>query len=83
MVRMSVRSGAELRKRAASADRMKRSRYACPACGKKSVKRVSNARWRCRSCGSTFAGGAYALSTPMGQMGGKALQDAREREEGE
>jgi len=77
MVKRAVRSGAELRKRVASVDRMRRSSYHCPKCGKLAVRRVSNAKWKCRSCDATFAGGAYALSTPMGQVGNKALEERR------
>ena len=74
MVNKDVRSGAELRKRAAAVDKMRRSRYPCPKCGKSSVKRISNAEWKCRSCEAVFAGGAYSLSTPLGKIGNKALE---------
>jgi len=82
MVKAAVRSGSELRKRAAAVDKMKRSRYVCASCGKTSVKRVSNAKWVCKSCDATFAGGAYALSTPLGQMGNKALEDMKSEKNG-
>jgi large subunit ribosomal protein L37Ae len=75
MAKMGVRGGAELRKRAADVDKQKRSRYACPKCGKESVKRKSNALWKCNSCSATFAGGAYSLNTPMGETANRAIVD--------
>jgi len=75
MVKMGVRGGAELRKRAADVDKQKRSRYACPKCGKMSVKRKSNAVWQCNSCSATFAGGAYSLNTPIGETANRAIAD--------
>ncbi|RLG20194.1 50S ribosomal protein L37ae [Candidatus Micrarchaeota archaeon] len=79
MVNRDVRSGSELRKRADSADKLKRASYPCPVCGKRAVRRISNAKWKCRSCKKVFAGGAYSLTTPMGQIGTKALDDMRAR----
>ncbi|VVC02955.1 50S ribosomal protein L37Ae [Candidatus Burarchaeum australiense] len=75
MVKASVRGGAEMRKRAAAIDTQKRSRYACPSCGKVSLKRISNAVWKCKSCKAVFAGGANTPTTPMGQVGNKALEN--------
>ena len=66
MAKAAVRYGAELRKRAAAVNKSRTSRYACPRCGKKSVKRRGNSLWECRSCGAKFAGGAYSLSTAVG-----------------
>ena len=51
------------------------SKYECPRCGKKKVKRVSFAIWRCNSCKNTFAGGAYKLSTPEGETALRILQN--------
>ena len=77
MVKSSVRGGAEMRKLANDIDKQKRARYTCPSCGKASVKRISNAVWKCKSCSATFAGGAYMLSTPMGGVGNKALENLK------
>lgn len=77
MVSIGVRSGAELRKRVAAARKQKSSRYECPKCGKHAVKRVANSRWACRSCGTEFAGGAYSLSTPVGQAARRVMDNIR------
>ncbi len=79
MADRNVRYGAEIRKLADAADRQRRARYPCPKCGKKSVKRVSNSLWACSSCGGEFAGGAYALSTPTGEVSTRQIGEiARE-----
>jgi large subunit ribosomal protein L37Ae len=51
----------------------KNDRYECPKCGKRSVKRISNALWECRSCGAKIAGGAYLLATDIGQTARRVL----------
>ncbi|MDD5317257.1 MAG: 50S ribosomal protein L37ae [Candidatus ainarchaeum sp.] len=77
MVKLGVRSGAELRKRSAAARKQKQSRYECPKCGKAAVKRAGNSRWECRSCGGKFAGGAYSLTTPVGQAARRVMENIR------
>jgi len=77
MVQFSVRGGAALRKRTAAVAKQKSSRYACPRCGKKSVKRVANSLWRCRSCGAEYAGGAYSLSTAVGEAARRLMENVR------
>lgn len=37
-------------------------RYACPFCGKDSVKRSAVGIWKCDRCYKTIAGGAWTLS---------------------
>lgn len=76
MVKIGVRGGAELRKRTATAKKQKSGRYACPKCGKSSVKHIAHSHWKCRSCAAEFAGGAYALSTPVGQAARRIVEDA-------
>ncbi len=66
MAKAAVRYGASLRKQCASVDKQRTAKYPCPQCGKKAVTRKGNAKWECRSCGIQFAGGAYSLSTPIG-----------------
>lgn len=80
MADRNVRYGAEIRKLADAADKSRRSKYACPKCGKKAVKRASNAIWQCSSCGAQMAGGAYALATPTGEV---ATRQAGEYSKGE
>ncbi|MBI5159185.1 50S ribosomal protein L37ae [Candidatus Micrarchaeota archaeon] len=77
MVKFSVRCGAEIRKRVNAVSKSKRSKYFCPACGKKKVKRKGFAVWTCRSCGTTFSGGAYAATTPIGEAGSKIIEDLK------
>lgn len=67
MVKFGVRGGAELRKRVAAIKKQKTSRYPCPRCGKKAVKRSGNSLWACNSCGAQIAGGAYSLTTAIGE----------------
>ena len=68
-----VRYGATLRKRADAADKQRIAKYPCPACGKEAVKRRGYSKWECRSCGATFAGGAYSLTTPIGDASKRLL----------
>ncbi|MFH1285721.1 MAG: 50S ribosomal protein L37ae [Candidatus Micrarchaeota archaeon] len=75
MVKLGVRCGAEMRKRAAAIRKTKTAYHICPSCGKKKVKRVSNSIWACRSCGSKFAGGAFSLNTPIGDTGRRLIDD--------
>ncbi|MEM3364063.1 MAG: 50S ribosomal protein L37ae [Candidatus Micrarchaeia archaeon] len=77
MVKFHVRGGPKLRKAYVKIKRAKTARYACPACSKQSVKRVSVGMWECRSCGSQFAGGAYEFSTPTGRLSQRLISDLR------
>ena len=77
MVKLGVRGGAELRKRVASAKKLKTTRFACPTCGKEAVRRAGHSRWSCKSCNSEFAGGAYALSTAAGDSARRVLVNVK------
>ncbi|MCX6776608.1 MAG: 50S ribosomal protein L37ae [Candidatus Micrarchaeota archaeon] len=79
MAKAKVRYGAEMRKRADSVDRQRVAKYACPTCGKIKVKRAGHSLWKCRSCGSTFAGGAYSLTTAVGETGRRIIADVKKR----
>ena len=61
------RYGAKHRKKLAAVEKMQRTLYECPKCGKNSVRRQGNALWKCKACGATMAGAAYELSTPAGR----------------
>jgi len=76
MAKPQVRYGAEVRKRAKAVSETKRKKYVCPACGKKKVRRSGFSRWKCRSCGSEFAGGAYSLSTAIGETVSRLVKEA-------
>lgn len=79
MVKPKVRYGAELRKRAEAVDKQRTARYICPKCGKRSVRRRGHSLWECRSCGARFAGGAYSLTTAIGESGMRLIADAKKR----
>lgn len=74
---MGSRYGRTIRKREEKVLAMQRDTYACPACGKKSVKRISNALWKCKSCGAEFAGGAYSPQTAVGETARKFIDGQR------
>lgn len=74
-----VRYGAEIRKQEGKVMAAKRASYACPQCGKQAVRRTSNSLWQCKSCQSTFAGGAYSLSTPSGEVSARLLGEYKKR----
>ncbi len=57
------RYGLSVKKAIRTIDQNKRTRYLCPRCTKKNVKRVSAGIWECRSCSLKFAGGAYSPRT--------------------
>lgn len=79
MSNRNVRYGAELRKRAEKVQQVRRSLFACPRCGKKKVKRSAASLWKCKSCGSTFAGGTYSLSTASGEMALRLIEEYKKR----
>ena len=74
-----VRYGAEIRKQADKVRATKRLSYSCPTCGKLAVRRTSNSKWTFKSCGSSFAGGAYSLSTPAGDVSNRLLTEYKKR----
>ncbi len=67
--------GARLRKKYNAAERAKRSKYICSKCGKKNVKRISNAIWQCKSCNAKIAGGAYMLTTGIGEVVNRIINE--------
>ncbi|MCL5429982.1 MAG: 50S ribosomal protein L37ae [Candidatus Marsarchaeota archaeon] len=68
MANPSIRYGASIRKRAAGVKAKKQAHYKCEVCGKMTVKRISTSIWRCRHCNTTYAGGAYTMTTPEGEV---------------
>ncbi len=66
MANASIRYGASIRKRYRKIKKEKGSRYECEMCGRIAVKRISTGIWRCRHCNTTYAGGAYSMTTPAG-----------------
>ncbi len=74
MANASIRYGASMRKRAAGVKQKKQAFYKCEACGKMSVKRISTSIWRCRHCNATYAGGAYTMTTPEGEVARRLIE---------
>lgn len=74
MANSSIRYGASIRKRVADVKQKKQARYQCEACGKLSVKRRGTGIWECRHCGAVFAGGAYSMTTPEGQVARRLIE---------
>lgn len=66
--RFGSRYGFSIKKKLREIEVIQRRRHRCPQCGKKAVKRESNAIWKCRSCGAVFTGGAYYPETELGAM---------------
>jgi len=60
--------GRRIRKLANNALKNKIKKYECPKCGKEKVVRISFGVWQCKSCGATFTGGAYTLTTSTGDI---------------
>ncbi len=56
---MVVGYGKKIRELVASSRRKSTKRYACPACSRDAVKRVSPAVWQCRKCSKKFSSGTY------------------------
>lgn len=46
-------------------EKQQKSKYICPNCKNKSVRRVSSGIWQCKKCGTRFAGGAYRPTVQM------------------
>jgi large subunit ribosomal protein L37Ae len=74
MSNASIRYGARIRKMNAAVKREKQALYKCEVCGKMSVKRISTSIWRCRHCNTTYAGGAYSMTTTAGEAAKSLVQ---------
>ena len=58
-----TRYGAKLRKQAKAIEILQRTKYVCPFCGKKSIRRSAVGIWRCKACRRCIAGGAWEFAT--------------------
>jgi large subunit ribosomal protein L37Ae len=74
MANASIRYGARIRKRYNKIKKEKTSRYICDMCGKNAVKRAGTGIWRCRHCNTTYAGGAYSMTTPAGSNAKRVIE---------
>lgn len=75
MVDFNVRGGRKLRKSCNKIKKAKTSKYLCPTCSKKSVKRIKIGVWECISCKSRYAGGAYEFTTSPGNVARRIIKD--------
>jgi len=66
MANASIRYGASIRKRYSKIKGEKTSKYLCEMCGRIAVKRIGTGIWKCRHCNTTYAGGAYSMTTAAG-----------------
>lgn len=74
MANASIRYGARIRKRYNKIKKEKAARYPCEMCGKTAVKRAGTGIWMCRHCGTTYAGGAYSMTTPTGATARRLIE---------
>lgn len=73
MVGPKVRGG-RLRVRAEIIAALKRARWPCTRCGKKSLRRFGTGLWICRACGVALAGGAYKPETEAGKEARRIIE---------
>ena len=57
--RFGARYGVSVRRNAGMAMKKKSSKYTCPVCQYRQVRRKSVGIWHCSKCNHTFAGGAW------------------------
>lgn len=75
MAKRSIRHGARIRKQYDSVQKDKNALYKCPYCGRQTVKRISTGIWKCSHCSSTYAGGAYTMTTPSGESAKNQIRE--------
>jgi ribosomal protein eL43 len=71
----TVKYGATIRKLVEKATAAAKTRYECPKCHKKKVVRKGMAIWKCKSCDAVFAGGAYSLTTEVGEVAARLINE--------
>ncbi|MCL4411700.1 50S ribosomal protein L37ae, partial [Candidatus Marsarchaeota archaeon] len=53
----------------------KAAHYKCEACGRMTVRRIGTSIWKCTHCGKVYAGGAYTMTTPAGEMARRQIEN--------
>lgn len=71
--RFKARYGVGIRKKLAKVESKQFSRYDCPKCGFKRVKRKSKGVFHCLKCNHKFAGGAFFPNTMTGNLVNKMV----------
>ncbi len=79
MVNASVRYGASIRKRQKVVGAKKSALYKCEACGRMTVKRIGTSIWKCKHCNATYAGGAYSMTTPEGEVARRIIEGIKKQ----
>ena len=79
MVNASIRYGASIRKRYNKIKKEKTAKYVCEMCGKPAVKRLGTGIWRCRHCNTTYAGGAYSMTTAAGSTARRLIEGLQKK----
>ncbi|MHA1849418.1 MAG: 50S ribosomal protein L37ae [Promethearchaeota archaeon] len=64
--RFGPRYGTLVRYRIKKIEDYRVSKYKCPKCQTKAVRRYSVGIWLCKKCGAKFTGGAYTQTTQLG-----------------
>ncbi len=72
------RYGMKARKRFAAIEEGLRRRHECPACKRRSARRISTGIWLCRKCGNRFVGGAYLSRTTVARDSERVLKSLEE-----
>ncbi len=75
MANASIRYGRKIRKAVATVKKSKIAHYKCDVCGKTSVERIGTSIWKCRHCSTTYAGGAYSMTTSVGRSAKQQIKD--------
>lgn len=75
MANASIIYGRRIRKAVGAIKKNKIAHYKCEVCGKISVKRIGTSIWKCKHCKTTYAGGAYSMTTPVGEFAKQKIRD--------
>lgn len=75
MANASIRYGRRIRKAVAVIKKNKISHYKCEMCGKISVGRIGTSIWKCKHCKTTYAGGAYSMTTSVGESAKQQIKE--------
>ena len=72
--RYGTRYGSTPRKNVRSIELKSKSKFRCPICRTKAVKRKSNGIWYCKKCNSLLTGGAWVLETSEGKKSKRSFR---------
>lgn len=75
MANAGIRYGRRIRKAVTAIKKNKIAKYKCEACGKTAVEREGTGIWVCKHCKTTYAGGAYSMTTPVGEVSKQQIRE--------